>query len=338
MISMSDLDQLDARILLALDDDPDATILSLARALGVARNTVHARLRRLTSSGSLKGFSHRVDVNALGYPLLAFVSLAIAQDAGPAATRALSAIPEVVEIHSTTGDADLLVRVVARDTSDLYRLTNEIVAVDGIIRSSTTISLDEALPMRTRALLEVAAGQRSAAAGGGSDRPGPIVVMGVSGSGKSTVGEALARRLRVPFLDGDDLHPAANVAKMAAGTPLDDHDREPWLDAVGDWLADHEAGAVAACSALRVRYRDRIRARAPRTRFVELGSSENRGLIAERQAARTGHFMPTSLLDSQFATLEPLQPAEAGLRVDVGGGVAAVVERIATWCEPTSTT
>lgn len=122
MISMSPIDPLDARILLALDDDPDATILSLARSLGVARNTVQARLKRL-EAGALRSFGQRVDPAALGYPLVAFVSLSISQSAGDAAADDLSRIPEVIEIHATTGDADMLVKVVARDTAHLYALT-----------------------------------------------------------------------------------------------------------------------------------------------------------------------------------------------------------------------
>lgn len=143
-----------------------------------------------------------------------------------------------------------------------------------------------------------------------------VVVMGVSGSGKSTVGQLVADALGVPFVDGDDLHPPANVAKMAAGIPLDDDDRAPWLRAVGRTLADSgPAGAVVACSALKRSYRDLIRAEAPGTVFAELDGT--RELLAGRMD-RPGHFMPASLLDSQLATLEPLQPDEAGLRLDVG--------------------
>ena len=152
-----------------------------------------------------------------------------------------------------------------------------------------------------------------------------LVVMGVSGSGKSTVGAALAQRLRVPFADADDFHPPANVAKMSAGIPLDDDDRWPWLDALGGWLAEHDdAGGVLSCSALKVAYRDRLRARAPRTHFLHLDGP--REVIARRQAGRPGHFMPAALLDSQFATLEPLRPSEPGLVVDVDQSVDAIVE------------
>jgi gluconokinase len=152
-----------------------------------------------------------------------------------------------------------------------------------------------------------------------------LVVMGVSGSGKSTVGAALAQRLRVPFADADDFHPAANVAKMSAGIPLDDDDRWPWLDALGVWLARHdERGGVLSCSALKVAYRDRLREHAPRTHFLHLDGP--REVIARRQAGRPGHFMPAALLDSQFATLEPLRPDEPGLVVDVDQSVDAIVE------------
>jgi len=124
--------------------------------------------------------------------------------------------------------------------------------------------------------------------------------MGVSGSGKSTVGALLAQRLGVPFVDGDVLHPPANVAKMAAGIPLDDDDRAPWLDAVGARLA--EGDVVVACSALRRAYRERLRSAAPATRFVLLHGT--RELLASRVATRLDHFMPATLLDSQLATLE----------------------------------
>jgi gluconokinase len=152
-----------------------------------------------------------------------------------------------------------------------------------------------------------------------------LVVMGVSGSGKSTVGAALAQRLRVPFADADDLHPPANIEKMSAGIPLDDHDRQPWLDAVGAWLADHPHGAVMSCSALRRDYRDRLRRHAPRLAFIHLAGT--REVIAARMAGRPGHFMPSSLLDSQFATLEPLEPDEAGLTIDIDQSVDDVVQQ-----------
>ncbi|WP_408898317.1 gluconokinase [Nocardioides sp. R1-1] len=154
--------------------------------------------------------------------------------------------------------------------------------------------------------------------------PPLLVVMGVSGSGKSTVGAALAQRLGVPFADADDFHPPANIAKMTAGVALDDDDRIPWLEAIGRWLAEHDGqGGVISCSALKVTYRDRLRAHAPRAAFVHLHGT--REVIARRQASRPGHFMPASLLDSQFATLEPLGPQEAGMVIDVDQSVDAIV-------------
>jgi gluconokinase len=150
-----------------------------------------------------------------------------------------------------------------------------------------------------------------------------VVVMGVSGSGKSTVGAALARRLGVPFADADSFHPAVNVAKMAEGTPLDDDDRRPWLDAVGQWLADHDDG-VMSCSALKRRYRDQLRSHRTDIAFLYLTGSQE--LIGARQAGRPGHFMPSSLLISQFKALEPLDPDEKGMVIDVGQSVDTIVE------------
>jgi len=150
------IDALDARILLALDDDPEASTVALARILAVSRNTVHARLQRLTRDHLLAP-SRRIPPSALDHPLVAFVSLTIAQSfEGDTASR-LRELPEVVEIHSTTGEADLLVKVVARDTTDLHRITIRMLAIEGIVRSSTVISLREEMPYRTRALLEVLA-------------------------------------------------------------------------------------------------------------------------------------------------------------------------------------
>lgn len=148
--------------------------------------------------------------------------------------------------------------------------------------------------------------------------------MGISGSGKSTVGAALAQRLRVPFADADDLHPAANIAKMSSGEPLDDHDRFPWLETVGGWLAAHADGGVMSCSALKRKYRDQLRHHAPGVEFVLLAGS--REVIERRQASRPGHFMPASLLSSQLATLEPLEPDEGGMVLDVDQGVDEIVE------------
>src|SRR6478609_1364178 len=131
------LDSLDGRIILALDKDPEASALALSRTLGVARNTVHARLSRLERSGALRSFSRRLDPAALGYDLMAFLSLSISQTRTGAVEDGLAAIPEVIEVHATTGDADLMAKVVARSTADLYRVTNEILEIEGIQRTST---------------------------------------------------------------------------------------------------------------------------------------------------------------------------------------------------------
>ncbi len=153
-----------------------------------------------------------------------------------------------------------------------------------------------------------------------------IVIMGVSGCGKTSVGEALAARLGILYQDGDDLHPAANVEKMRAGIPLTDDDRMPWLDRVAGEL---RAGApmIIGCSALKRAYRDRIRAGAggPVT-FVHLAGS--RDLIAGRMALRKGHYMPLSLLDSQFAALEAPGPDEA-VTVQIDQSLGAIVDEIA---------
>ncbi|MEY4300883.1 MAG: hypothetical protein RJA30_34 [Actinomycetota bacterium] len=138
--------------------------------------------------------------------------------------------------------------------------------------------------------------------------------MGVSGCGKSSVGEEIARLTAAHFVDGDDLHPAANKAKMGAGIPLDDEDRWPWLEKVGETLAAPE-GAIVACSALKKVYRDRIRSVAPDTIFVHLDGS--RDLLWERMSARQNHFMPVSLLDSQLAILEPLGVDEKGVTLSI---------------------
>ncbi|MFE7100021.1 gluconokinase [Streptomyces erythrochromogenes] len=154
-----------------------------------------------------------------------------------------------------------------------------------------------------------------------------IVVMGVAGTGKTTVGRLLAERLGLPYAEGDAFHPAANVAKMAAGHPLDDADRWPWLDAVGEWIRNRAgmSGGVIAASSLKRVYRDRLRSAAPGAVFVHL--TGDRTLIEERMAARKGHFMPTTLLQSQFATLEPLQDDELGVAVDVAESPEEVTER-----------
>ena len=151
-----------------------------------------------------------------------------------------------------------------------------------------------------------------------------IVVMGVSGSGKSTVGSALAQRLRVPLVDADTLHPPANIAKMTAGQPLNDDDRDPWLARVGDWLADHPDGGVVSCSALKRKYRDRLRASCPGVMFMHLSGSPE--LIERRLAGRSGHFMPAALLRSQFETLQPLGADERGVTIDAGQDVQEIID------------
>jgi gluconokinase len=152
----------------------------------------------------------------------------------------------------------------------------------------------------------------------------PIVVMGVSGSGKSTVGAALAQRLRIPFADADDFHPPANIAKMTAGHPLDDDDRYPWLETIGEWLAEHPGGGVMSCSALKRKYRDQLRRHCADVRFLYLHGTPD--VIARRQASRPGHFMPATLLASQFDTLEPLDADEHGISIDVDQSIDSIVD------------
>lgn len=153
----------------------------------------------------------------------------------------------------------------------------------------------------------------------------PIVVMGVSGSGKSTVGAALAQRLRVRFADADDFHPPANIEKMSSGQPLNDDDRFPWLDAIGEWLSARcSDGGVMSCSALKRKYRDQLRRHCPDVILLHLAGSPE--VIGRRQASRPGHFMPASLLASQFQTLEPLQADERGVTIDVDQDIDSVVE------------
>jgi len=145
-----------------------------------------------------------------------------------------------------------------------------------------------------------------------------IVVMGVSGCGKSTLGQALARVLRLHFVEGDALHPPGNVERMAAGIPLTDADRHGWLQEVAAQLANATAtreGVVVSCSALKRRYRDLLRSGAPDTRFVHLHGDPR--LLARRMAAREGHYMPASLLQSQLDTLEPPGADEQAFTVDI---------------------
>ncbi|MEV6211924.1 gluconokinase [Kitasatospora sp. NPDC051914] len=161
-------------------------------------------------------------------------------------------------------------------------------------------------------------------------QPPAVVVMGVSGVGKTTVARQLAERLGLPYAEADDFHPEANIAKMSAGIPLDDQDREPWLHALGDWLGGRAAagtGGVVTCSALKRQYRDILREHCPDAFFLHLSGGHH--LIQDRLAHRVDHFMPTSLLDSQYAALEPLQPDEHGAVLDVGPAPATLVESAA---------
>ncbi|MCX5496394.1 gluconokinase [Kaistia dalseonensis] len=158
-----------------------------------------------------------------------------------------------------------------------------------------------------------------------------LVVMGVSGSGKSTAGAALADRFDTDFIEGDQLHPAANVAKMAAGTPLDDNDRLPWLKAIGRRMAeadDAAKGIVVACSSLKRSYRDILRA-ATRRPVIFIFLDGSHALLKERMLTRTSHFMPPSLLDSQLATLERPTEDEDFIRIDLDGDIDAELEAAA---------
>lgn len=157
-----------------------------------------------------------------------------------------------------------------------------------------------------------------------------VLVMGVSGCGKSSVGAGLAAALGLPFLEGDSLHPPDNIARMAAGIPLTDEDRRGWLDSIAERLAEaagQGTGLVVACSALKRAYRDRLRRAAPGLRIVYLAGT--RDLVGGRLATRQGHFMPTTLLDSQFATLEPPDATEGALAFDIGSPVSEIVEEAA---------
>lgn len=161
-----------------------------------------------------------------------------------------------------------------------------------------------------------------------SDDATRIVLMGVSGCGKTTVGLALGCRLGVSYRDGDDLHSPENIAKMSRGEPLTDDDRWPWLARVGQALSQAGTGIVVGCSALKRRYRDRIRQVADgEVIFVHLAGS--RDLVEARLAARSGHFMPAGLLDSQFASLEPPGSDERAVTVDIGQPLDDIVAHIA---------
>lgn len=155
-----------------------------------------------------------------------------------------------------------------------------------------------------------------------------LIVMGVSGVGKTTVAEDLAAALGWEFAEGDSFHSRANVEKMAAGHALTDDDRWPWLRAIGAWISEEEAAGrsgIITCSALRRRYRDLLREGRPSVRFCHLDAGED--LVADRMAHRTNHYMPVSLLHSQYETLEPLEPDEPGAVVSVDGSPEEVMLR-----------
>jgi gluconokinase len=156
-----------------------------------------------------------------------------------------------------------------------------------------------------------------------------IIVMGVAGSGKSSVGAALGAAMGAPYIDGDDLHSTDNIAKMSAGTALTDDDRWPWLTRIGETLGQHPGTILVGCSALKRAYRDLIRKTAggPVT-FIHCAG--NRALIAERMAKRPGHFMPTSLLDSQFAALEPPGTDEDAITLDIAMPLLDLVAKTMT--------
>jgi gluconokinase len=166
----------------------------------------------------------------------------------------------------------------------------------------------------------------------------PMVIMGVSGSGKSTVGALLGSRLGVRFIDGDDLHPAANKEKMGAGIPLDDHDRRPWLQEIGRTLAayqEEEGGVIVACSALKRRYRDLLREHAPDVVFLHLQGSAD--TLAARMAARSHEFMPATLLASQLEALEPLGTDERHVLLDVRQSPSELADKASAALEARTT-
>lgn len=165
---------------------------------------------------------------------------------------------------------------------------------------------------------------------GAGTRPPIFVVLGVSGSGKTIFGKALAGRLRLPFVEGDDFHPAANVAKMTAGHALDDADRAPWLRTLADRIrhsAEAGEGLVVACSALKRAYRDLLREAGDPGLWC-LYLALDRDTARDRVSRRTGHFMPAQLVDSQFEALEPLDPDEPGMTLDATAGVPANLAQV----------
>ncbi|MER5384864.1 gluconokinase [Streptomyces sp. NPDC002688] len=159
--------------------------------------------------------------------------------------------------------------------------------------------------------------------------PTIVVVMGVSASGKSTLGRKLAQRLNVPFVEGDDFHTPRNIARMSAGLRLDDADREPWLHTLANWIRDtsrFRRSAVVSCSALKLPYRELLRAAGPGVWFVHLDLEIE---IARRRIThRSGHFMPEGLLESQYEDLQPLLDDEPGLRVDATADTETILDRV----------
>jgi gluconokinase len=158
--------------------------------------------------------------------------------------------------------------------------------------------------------------------------PDVVIVMGVSGSGKSTVAKGLSTVLGWEFAEGDDFHPEANVEKMRSGQPLTDEDRWPWLRAIGDWISTKQGrgeSAVVTCSALRRAYRDVLRDGRPHVRFLHVTADTE--VTRDRMQHRAGHYMPPSMLASQLATLEPLEPDEPGVAIGTEGSAAEVLDR-----------
>jgi gluconokinase len=162
-----------------------------------------------------------------------------------------------------------------------------------------------------------------------------IIVMGVSGSGKSTVGEKLAEALHLPFLEGDSLHPKSNVDKMASGIPLQDEDRWPWLYKIGERMAAAEQGLIVSCSSLKRSYRDRLRAAAGgKLAFLFLDGSFE--VLHEHMGHRTGHFMPVTMLESQLATLESPVGEPLVFRADVVDPIEKIVAESLEWVRSTN--
>lgn len=157
----------------------------------------------------------------------------------------------------------------------------------------------------------------------------PMIMMGAQGTGKSTIGAALAARLNVAFIDGDDLHPVVNKQKMAGGTPLTDEDRVPWLKVIGERIAQERAAGrivIVACSALKRWYRELLRSNVPDLLFVHLVG--DKAILQQRLAGRDHEYMPTTLLDSQLETLEPLAAWEEGVQVDIHRTPEQIVDEL----------